>query len=545
MIDAGRFSRLADAAADGLKERGEIVAGALLAVLSGQSVFFYGPPGTAKSLIARRLSGCFKSSVFFECLMNRFTTPEEIFGPVSIRELKTEDRYVRKTDGFLPSADFGFLDEIWKSSPAILNTLLTILNERKFRNGDKVEDVPLKAIVAASNEIPQPGQGLEALYDRFIMRFAVPPVRTRRAFESLLGSGSVGTAVDIAEEDKVSNEEWAALVADIAGVGVSKEALNVIHAVRVKIQKRNAEKPESQIYVSDRRWMKAIGVAKTAAAICGRKDVMPVDTLILPDCIWSKDDERDEVQKMVDEAVREFGTPSAERLDLWEKSFSDFESASVNRAFWDRDVFNTVMVGNVECVRMTSSSASGERDEFYIPVARIGASDRFHPLSMEGTERKDLACYYRGGRKFEIYIDPARNMNSISTRGMMNVSGMMSALSASAKWNLENNIENTSHPLMSRFTLSPIAHAGDCKDVPTDALGEDRKTAGQFLSDIVAIASGIDADASSDADNYPFVPKKRLSAIGDAYRSCRQRAADDKVKCEYLIHRLGTHKAWK
>lgn len=165
MIDAGRFSRLADAAADGLKERGEIVAGALLAVLSGQSVFFYGPPGTAKSLIARRLSGCFKSSAFFECLMNRFTTPEEIFGPVSIRELKTEDRYVRKTDGFLPSADFGFLDEIWKSSPAILNTLLTILNERKFRNGDKVEDVPLKAIVAASNEIPQPGQELKRLCD--------------------------------------------------------------------------------------------------------------------------------------------------------------------------------------------------------------------------------------------------------------------------------------------------------------------------------------------------------------------------------------------
>ena len=539
MIDAERFSRLADAAADGLKERGEIVAGALLAVLSGQSVFFYGPPGTAKSLIARRLSGCFKPSVFFECLMNRFTTPEEIFGPVSIRELKTEDRYVRKTDGFLPSADFGFLDEIWKSSPAILNTLLTILNERKFRNGDKVEDVPLKAIVAASNEIPQPGQGLEALYDRFIMRFAVPPVRTRRAFESLLGSGSVGTAVDIAEKDKISNEEWAALVADIAGVGVSKEALNVIHAVRVKIQKRNAEKPESQIYVSDRRWMKAIGVAKTAAAICGRKAVMPVDTLILPDCIWSKDDERDEVQKMVDEAVREFGTPSAERLDAWEKAFSDFESASVNRAFWDRDVFNTVMAGNVECVRMTSSTASGHRDEFYIPVSRIGAGGRFHPLSKDGLERMDLECSCHGGNDFGIRADPSRTPRSFSALGMM------SALSASAKWNLENNIENNSHPLMSRFTLSPIAHAGDCKDVPTDALGEDRKMAGQFLSDIVAIASGFDADASSETDNYPFVPKKRLSAIGDAYRSCRQRAADDKVKCEYLIHRLGTHKAWK
>ena len=285
--------------------------------------------------------------------------------------------------------------------------------------------------------------------------------------------------------------------------------------------------------------MKAIGVAKTAAAICGRRAVMPVDTLIIPDCIWSKEDERDEVQKVVDEAVREFGTSSAERLDAWEKAFSDFESASVNRAFWDRDVFNTVMAGNVECVRMTSSTASGHRDEFYIPVSRIGAGGRFHPLSKDGLERIDLECSCHGGNNFGIRADPSR------TPRFSSALGMMSALSASAKWNLENNIENNSHPLMSRFTLSPIAHAGDCKDVPTDALGEDRKTAGQFLSDIVAIASGFDADASSETDNYPFVPKKRLSAIGDAYRSCRQRAADDKVKCEYLIHRLGTHKAWK
>ena len=130
MIDVERFRRLSNAAADGLKERGEIVAGALLTVLSGQSVFFYGPPGTAKSLIARRLAGCFKSSSFFECLMNRFTTPEKLFGPVSIHELKTADRYVRKTDGFLPSVDFAFLDEIWKSSPAILNALLTIMATR-------------------------------------------------------------------------------------------------------------------------------------------------------------------------------------------------------------------------------------------------------------------------------------------------------------------------------------------------------------------------------------------------------------------------------
>ena len=96
-----------------------------------------------------------------------------------------------------------------------------------------------------------------------------------------------------------------------------------------------------------------------------------------------------------------------------------------------------------------------------------------------------------------------------------------------------------------RFTLEPIANAGDQKDMLPETLAQDREAAGRYFSDIVAIASSFDADPSSATDNYPFVSKKRLSAIGDAYRSCRQRVADDKVKCEYLVHRLASHRALK
>ncbi|MBQ7702669.1 MAG: AAA family ATPase, partial [Candidatus Methanomethylophilaceae archaeon] len=136
-----RINGILECLNDGLIEREETVSMALLSILSGHSVFLYGPPGTAKSLIASRIASAFEDIRYFEYLMQRFSTPEEVFGPISISELRN-DNYKRMIQGFLPDADLAFLDEIWKSSPAILNTLLTIINEHKFRNGTTVSEVP-------------------------------------------------------------------------------------------------------------------------------------------------------------------------------------------------------------------------------------------------------------------------------------------------------------------------------------------------------------------------------------------------------------------
>ena len=130
-----QLKQLMKVLSQGVFEKEHVLAMALLSAIAGESIFLLGPPGTAKSLVARRLKLAFKDGNAFEYLMSRFSTPDEIFGPVSISLLKNEDRYERVVDGFLPTATIVFLDEIWKVSPSIQNSLLTAINERIFLQG--------------------------------------------------------------------------------------------------------------------------------------------------------------------------------------------------------------------------------------------------------------------------------------------------------------------------------------------------------------------------------------------------------------------------
>ena len=317
-----RFKQLLGEMNRGIYEKETEISLSLLAALAGESIILLGPPGVAKSMVARQLKTAFRDAQSFEYLMSRFSTPDEIFGPVSIQKLKTSDTYERAVEGYLPTADVVFLDEIWKAGPAIQNTLLTVINEKIFRNGNREMHLPLKLLVAASNELPAKGEGLAARLDRFVIRIESRPIKLEKNFRAmLLEVKSEERGVEkqsSADEGKVNSnaitaEEYAGWTECIDKIGVKIEVLDAISAIRKSLRAVNVDEAAERrnIYVSDRRWKNIVRLLRTSAFMQDREEVDICDLLPIYHCLWQEPEEGGAIRNIV---IRALFSPFADKL---------------------------------------------------------------------------------------------------------------------------------------------------------------------------------------------------------------------------------------
>ncbi|MDO8432933.1 MAG: AAA family ATPase [Candidatus Binatus sp.] len=270
-------------------ERADLIDGAIVAMLSANHLLIIGPPGTAKSMLADELCNRIDGAAYFQWLLTKFSTPEEIFGAVSLKGLE-EDDYRRVTSLKLPEAHIAFLDEIFTANSSILNALLTIINERIFHNGRARIKVPLITMFGASNELPDEDE-LTALYDRFMLRFMADYITEEHGFIRMLAGGAERSRTTITFDELRALQERAAAV-DVPG------------AILQSIVQIRRELAREQIVVSDRRWKNSLSVLRAHALLRGREAVIEDDLMFLAHVLWKDPEERPKVVDTLKRIVR-------------------------------------------------------------------------------------------------------------------------------------------------------------------------------------------------------------------------------------------------
>ncbi len=266
-------------------ERDEVIDLIALAAVAGEHLFLYGPPGTAKSAVIREFAGAVRGR-YFEYMLTRFSEPNEVFGPVDIARLR-EGVVATVTAGMLPEAEFAFLDELFNANSAILNNLLTVLNERTYRRGAETHRLPLLSLFSASNALPE-DEALRALFDRFLLRCPVDNLR-REAMPQLLAAGweleRAAPAPPAVGADELARLTRAVLAVDVAPV--REVYAETVFKVR-----------DLGVALSDRRSVKVMKLLAASAVLCGRSSAAPSDLWVLR-YVWDRPEQIGPLKSLV------------------------------------------------------------------------------------------------------------------------------------------------------------------------------------------------------------------------------------------------------
>lgn len=254
----------------------------LIALLSKQHILFIGPAGTGKSALSSMLGEIVEDSSYFQHLLTPFSTPEELFGVLSLKDLE-QGVYMRNIKGMLPEANFAFIDEIFKANSAILNSLLTLINERIFYNNGVPVPTPLMSIIGSSNEYIEEGEGLEALFDRFLLRYEIDYIRDDKQFIAMLQNNAEVQLPKLSMQELVQHQHR------VKNVNISQALFETIAKIRKQLQ-------DEGIRPSDRRFKQSLSLIQAKAYLEGRFDVLRSDLKILTHTLWETIEQKEQVK---------------------------------------------------------------------------------------------------------------------------------------------------------------------------------------------------------------------------------------------------------